>query len=112
MTRRGKIEEKVCKVCGASYASSRANSKTCSRTCSVMNSQHCRDLNNKRHRGHDINMRPVLCKCQACERTHSVRMSPVRPGFTPRVYCPECRESVKRRVTDAYSADPAYMMGI
>lgn len=112
MTNRGKIEEKVCRVCGASYTSSRKNSRTCSPHCSRINSSHSKGINNKSLRGGSITLSPVLCKCPACEEMHTVKMAPVRPGFVPRIYHPECAESVKRRVNDAYSADPAYMMGI
>jgi hypothetical protein len=37
----------------------------------------------------------VVCKCPRCACMHEVRMAPVRPGFTPRIYCPACSQDVE-----------------
>lgn len=47
----------------------------------------------------------VLCKCPACEEMHTVKMAPVRPGFVPRIYHPECHHAVKSLDDRSYAPD-------
>ncbi len=50
----------------------------------------------------------VSCKCPRCGRMHDVRMTPVRPGFTPRIYCNRCETAVAHM---AEHRDLAYESG-
>ena len=81
----------TCRRCGKEFP--RAGRPLSSPFCS----DECRDLRRKerRRRGAVVAQAPVTCKCPRCECMHEVRMTPVRPGFIPRISCPACAHAIE-----------------
>jgi predicted nucleic acid-binding Zn ribbon protein len=106
----------VCRQCGKKFSriGRPLRSPFCSDVCRDRRQQEKRRRNAKTHyyRHGEYPRRatvgaqvPVACKCPRCERMHKVRMAPVRPGFTPRIYCPVCTHAIEY-LRHAASNDP------
>ena|GEM_PF-2730939 len=108
--RRGKTG--FCRQCGKEFsrAGRPLRSLFCSDECRDVQRTENRRRSAKRYYHHDVELRrvaqvSVTCKCPRCERMHTVRMAPVRPGFTPRLYCPVCTHAIEY-LRHAASNDP------
>lgn len=115
--------DRPCAVCGRPFAPVRANQICCSPACAEKRHNERQRAYYRAHKDVIVrqngaknasvyrtrsSMTQVSCKCPRCGRMHDVHMTPVRPGFTPRIYCNRCETAVAHM---AEHRDLAYESG-